>query len=325
MRGVQKCTRGCSSLRGRKRLPLCCIKLDTATDPACGSGSLLLKFAKILGKENVRNGFFGQEINITTYNLCRINMFLHDIDYDKFDIAHGDTLTDPQHWDDEPFEAIVSNPPYSIKWAGDSDPLLINDPRFSPAGVLAPKSKADLAFIMHALSWLATSGTAAIVCFPGIFYRGGAEQKIRKYLIDNNFVDCVIQLPDNLFYGTSIATCIMVLKKSKSENSTLFIDASREFVKVTNSNKLTQDNIDKIIKLYTDRANVAYTAKVVPNSKIAEQDYNLSVSTYVEHEDKREVINIAELNAEIDRIVAREDVLRKEINAIIAEIEGVEI
>lgn len=297
-------------------------EVNKVYDPACGSGSLLLKFSKILGKENVRNGFYGQEINITTYNLCRINMFLHDIDYDKFDIGHGDTLTDPLHWDDEPFEAIVSNPPYSIKWAGDADSLLINDPRFSPAGVLAPKSKADLAFIMHSLSWLATSGTAAIVCFPGIFYRGGAEQKIRQYLIDNNFVDCVIQLPDNLFYGTSIATCIMVLKKSKSENSTLFIDASREFIKITNSNKLTQANIDKIVGIYTDRADVEYTAKVVPNGDIAEQSYNLSVSTYVEQEDTREIVDIKVLNAEIDRIVAREDVLRKEINAIIAEIEG---
>lgn len=300
-------------------------EVNKVYDPACGSGSLLLKFAKILGKENVRNGFYGQEINITTYNLCRINMFLHDIDYDKFDVGHGDTLTEPLHWDDEPFEAIVSNPPYSIKWAGDSDSLLINDPRFSPAGVLAPKSKADLAFIMHALSWLATSGTAAIVCFPGIFYRGGAEQKIRQYLIDNNFVDCVIQLPDNLFYGTTIATCIMVLKKSKSENSTLFIDASREFVKVTNSNKLTQENIEKIVGIYTDRADVEYTAKVVPNGDIAEQGYNLSVSTYVEQEDKREIVDITRLNAEIERIVAREDVLRREIDTIIAEIEGMAV
>jgi len=249
-------------------------------------------------------------------------MFLHDIDYDKFDIGHGDTLTDPLHWDDEPFEAIVSNPPYSIKWAGDSDSLLINDPRFSPAGVLAPKSKADLAFIMHSLSWLATSGTAAIVCFPGIFYRGGAEQKIRQYLIDNNFVDCVIQLPDNLFYGTSIATCIMVLKKSKSENSTLFIDASREFIKITNSNKLTQANIEKIVGIYTDRVNVEYTAKAVPNGDIAEQGYNLSVSTYVEQEDTREVIDIKVLNAEISRIVTRSEELRQAIDAIIVEIEG---
>ena len=303
-------------------------EVNKVYDPACGSGSLLLNFAKILGKENVRNGFYGQEINITTYNLCRINMFLHDIDYDKFDIGHGDTLTDPLHWDDEPFEAIVSNPPYSIKWDGDGNTLLINDPRFSPAGVLAPKSKADLAFIMHSLSWLATSGTAAIVCFPGILYRGGAEQKIRQYLIDNNFVDCVIQLPDNLFFGTTIATCIMVLKKGKSENSTLFIDASREFVKVTNSNKLTTHeggNVDTITKIYVDRKDIPHTANLMPNSKIAEQGYNLSVSTYVEQEDKREAVDIKALNAEIDRIVAREDVLRKEINAIIAEIEGAAI
>jgi type I restriction enzyme M protein len=297
-------------------------EVNKVYDPACGSGSLLLKFAKILGKENVRNGFFGQEINITTYNLCRINMFLHDIDYDKFDVGHGDTLTDPLHWDDEPFEAIVSNPPYSIKWAGDSDSLLISDPRFSPAGVLAPKSKADLAFIMHALSWLATSGTAAIVCFPGIFYRSGAEKKIRQYLIDNNFVDCVIQLPDNLFYGTTIATCIMVLKKSKRENATLFIDASAECKKVTNSNKLEDANIAKIVAAYEKRENAEYFVKLVPNADIAAQDYNLSVSTYVTQEDKREVVNITTLNAEIERIVAREDVLRREINAIIAEIEG---
>lgn len=296
-------------------------EVNKVYDPACGSGSLLLKFAKILGKENVRNGFYGQEINITTYNLCRINMFLHDIDYDKFDIGHGDTLTDPLHWDDEPFEAIVSNPPYSIRWAGDANPLLINDPRFSPAGILAPKSKADLAFILHSLSWLAASGTAAIVCFPGIFYRGGAEQKIRKYLIDNNYVDCVIQLPDNLFYGTSIATCIMVLKKSKRENSTLFIDASREFVKVTNSNKLTAANIDHIVRIFTDRKDADYTARLVPNGDIADQGYNLSVSTYVEQEDTREKVDIIKLNADIERIVQREDDLRKAIDEIIKELE----
>ena len=268
-------------------------EVNKVYDPACGSGSLLLKAAKILGIENVRQGFFGLEINITTYNLCRINMFLHDVGYDKFDIGHGDTLTDPLHWDDEPFEAIVSNPPYSIKWAGDDSPLLINDPRFSPAGVLAPKSKADLAFIMHSLSWLATSGTAAIVCFPGVLYRGGAEQKIRKYLVDNNFIDCVIQLPDNLFFGTSIATCIMVMKKSKGENSTLFIDASRECVKITNNNKLTPENIEKIVSAYTERIDSGYFTRLVRNEEIAGQDYNLSVSSYVAQEDKREVVDIA--------------------------------
>lgn len=296
-------------------------EVNKVYDPACGSGSLLLKFAKILGKENVRQGFFGQEINLTTYNLCRINMFLHDISYDQFDIGHGDTLTKPLHWDDEPFEAIVSNPPYSIRWAGDADPILINDPRFTPAGVLAPKSKADLAFIMHSLTWLATNGTAAIVCFPGVMYRGGAEQKIRKYLVDNNFVDCIIQLPDNLFFGTSIATCIMVLKKSKADNTTLFIDASAEFVKVTNSNMLTQDNIDKVVDAYTKRADVDHFLQRVPNSAIAEQDYNLSVSTYVEREDTREVIDIKVLNTEISEIVERVQFLRDEIDKIIEEIE----
>ena len=297
-------------------------EVNKVYDPACGSGSLLLQAAKILGKENVRLGFFGQEINLTTYNLCRINMFLHDIDYDKFNIAHEDTLVEPQHWDDEPFEVIVSNPPYSIKWEGDANPLLINDPRFSPAGVLAPKSKADLAFIMHSLSWLASNGAAAIVCFPGVMYRGGAEQKIRKYLIDNNFVDCIIQLPDNLFYGTSIATCIMVLKKNKTANSTLFIDASKECVKVTNNNKLTEDNISKIVAAFTERTDSEYFCRLVPNSEIAENDYNLSVSTYVEQEDTREVIDIAVLNAEIAEIVKREDMLRAEINKIITMIEG---
>lgn len=296
-------------------------EVNKVYDPACGSGSLLLKFAKILGKENVRQGFYGQEVNITTYNLCRINMFLHDIDFDKFDIGHGDTLTDPLHWDDEPFEAIVSNPPYSIRWEGDANPLLINDPRFSPAGVLAPKSKADLAFIMHALSWLSTNGTAAIVCFPGVMYRGGAEKKIRKYLIDNNYVDCVIQLSDNLFFGTSIATCIMVLKKSKSENKTLFIDASKESVKVTNNNKLIEPNIQKILEAYSEKADKEHFARLVPNDEIAEQDYNLSVSTYVEQKDTREVIDIVKLNAEIQEIVAREQILRDEIDKIITEIE----
>jgi len=296
-------------------------EVNKVYDPACGSGSLLLQSAKILGKGNVRQGFFGQEINITTYNLCRINMFLHDVDYDKFDIAHGDTLRDPAHWDDEPFEVIVSNPPYSIKWAGDGDPILINDPRFSPAGVLAPKSRADLAFIMHSLSWLATNGTAAIVCFPGVLYRGGAEAKIRKYLIDNNYIDAIIQLSDNLFFGTSIATCIMVLRKSKSENSTLFIDASKEAVKVTNNNKLTDENIETILNIYKDKEQIQYVSKLVPNDEIAKEDYNLSVSTYVEIEDTREIINIKVLNKEIEEIVKKQDILRKEIDKIVAEIE----
>ena len=297
-------------------------KINKVYDPACGSGSLLLKAEKILGKDAVEIGFFGQEINITTYNLCRINMFLHDIGFDKFDIECEDTLTNPQHWDDEPFELIVSNPPYSIKWAGDENPLLINDPRFAPAGVLAPKSKADLAFIMHSLSWLAPNGVAAIVCFPGIMYRGGAEQKIRKYLVDNNYVDCVIQLPSNLFFGTSIATCIMVMKKGKADNKILFIDASNECVKVTNNNKLTPENIDHIVDAFTGREDIEYLCHLASYDEVKEQDYNLSVSSYVEAEDTREKIDIVKLNAEIQSIVAREQVLRDEIDKIIAEIEG---
>lgn len=298
-------------------------EINKVYDPACGSGSLLLKAEKILGRDKVRNGFFGQEINITTYNLCRINMFLHDISFDKFSIACEDTLTAPAHWDDEPFELIVSNPPYSIKWAGDNNPLLINDPRFAPAGVLAPKNKADLAFIMHSLSWLAPNGTAAIVCFPGIMYRGGAERKIRKYLVDNNYVDSIIQLPSNLFFGTPIATCIMVLKKGKSDSKTLFIDASNECIKVTNNNKLTQDNIDNIVDCFANRSEIHHFSHIATYDEISENDYNLSVSAYVEAEDTREKIDIVKLNAEIKEIVTREETLRKAIDDLVAEI-GVE-
>lgn len=297
-------------------------EVNKVYDPACGSGSLLLNFAKILGNKNVRQGFFGQEINITTYNLCRINMFLHDINYDRFDIVLGDTLMEPGHWDDEPFEAIVSNPPYSIKWEGKDNSLLINDERFSPAGVLAPNSKADLAFIMHSLHWLSTNGTAAIVCFPGVMYRGGAEQKIRKYLVDNNFIDCIIQLPENLFYGTSIATCIMVLKKNKTDSKTLFIDASEEFVKVTNNNKLTKENIKKILKTFENRESIEHFATLANYKDIKEEDYNLSVNMYVEPEDLTEKIDIDELNENIKKIVAKEEVLRIEIDKIVAKIEG---
>ncbi len=296
-------------------------EVNKVYDPACGSGSLLLKFAKVLGKENVRQGFYGQEINLTTYNLCRINMFLHDINYEKFDIAHGDTLIDPKHWDDEPFDAIVSNPPYSIKWDGDANPILINDPRFSPAGVLAPKSKADLAFTMHMLSWLSTSGTAAIVEFPGVLYRGGAEQKIRKYLIENNYIDTVIQLPPDLFFGTTIATCIIVLKKSKNDNKTLFIDASAEFVHSGNKNKLSDENRKKILEAFKNREDIEYFSKLIDNKNIAKNDYNIAVSSYVEQEDTREVIDITELNKKIEGIVKKQSKLRTEIDEIVAEIE----
>jgi type I restriction enzyme M protein len=300
--------------RGKKRV-------NKVYDPAAGSGSLLLKFAKVLGKENV-GGFYGQEINLTTFNLARINMFLHDVNYEKFDLALGDTLTEPQHWDEEPFEAIVSNPPYSIKWDGDANPILINDPRFAPAGVLAPKSKADLAFTMHMLHWLATDGTAAIVEFPGVLYRGGAEAKIRKYLIDNNYVEAVIQLPPDLFFGTTIGTCVIVLKKSKKTNDVLFVDASKEFVRSGNKNKLSPDNLQNILDALDDREDQDHFAAVVSNSRIGENDYNIAVSSYVEAEDTREVIDITELNARIEQIVARQAELRTSIDTIVADLEG---
>lgn len=297
-------------------------QVNKVYDPACGSGSLLLKALKVLGKDAVKIGFFGQEINITTYNLCRINMFLHDVGFDKFSIQCEDTLTQPKHWDDEPFELIVSNPPYSIKWEGDDNPLLINDPRFSPAGVLAPKSKADMAFIMHALSWLAPNGSAAIVCFPGIMYRGGAEQKIRRYLVDNNYVDCVIQLPANLFFGTTIATCIMVMKKGKKDNDILFIDASAQCVKATNNNRLSAENIDTIVDTYVKREDVPYLCRLVPYEDIKAQAYNLAVSSYVEQEEKKISIDIRALNEEIEEIVSKGMELRKIVNQIISDIDG---
>lgn len=296
-------------------------EVNKVYDPACGSGSLLLKFAKVL-PNGVRQGFFGQEINLTTYNLCRINMFLHDVNYEQFDIAHGDTLTDPHHWDDEPFEAIVSNPPYSIRWDGDANPLLINDPRFAPAGVLAPKSKADLAFTMHILSWLAVNGTAAIVEYPGVLYRGGAEQKIRQYLIDNNFVDAVIQLPPDLFFGTPTATCIIVLKKSKRDNATLFIDASTAFVRSGNKNKLLPEHQQKIIDAFIGRRDIDHFTRLVNNGDIAANGYNIQVSSYVEQRDEREAIDIKALNAKIADIVARQVELRTQIDAIVADLEG---
>ncbi|EPD32307.1 type I restriction-modification system, M subunit [Propionimicrobium lymphophilum ACS-093-V-SCH5] len=298
-------------------------RVSCVYDPACGSGSLLLKFAKVLGRENVDEGFFGQEINLTTYNLCRINMFLHGINFSKFNIALGDTLTSPAHWDYEPFEAIVSNPPYSTRWVGSDSPTLINDERFSPAGVLAPKGKADLAFTMHILSWLAEDGTAAIVQFPGVLYRGGAEKKIRKYLVDNNYVDAVIQLPVDLFYGTTIGTCVLVLKKAKKDSHVLFIDASQFFERSGTKNQITEKHRDQIIDAYAKRENIAHFAQLVAIEDIAKADYNMSVSSHVEPEDTREKINIEQLNKDIEGIVARQAALRKAIDEIVADLEGV--
>lgn len=293
-------------------------------DPAVGSGSLLLQAKKQFDNHVIQEGFFGQEINHTTYNLARMNMFLHNVNYDKFNIALGNTLTAPQFGDEKPFDAIVSNPPYSINWIGSDDPTLINDDRFAPAGVLAPKSKADFAFVLHCLSYLSGRGRAAIVCFPGIFYRGGAEQKIRKYLVDNNFVETVISLAPNLFYGTSIAVNILVLSKHKTDTKIQFIDASGEefYKKETNNNVLSQEHIDAIMQLFDSKEEKEYVSQNVDNEKIAEGNYDLSVSSYVEKKDTREVIDIDVLNAEIKKTVKNIDRLRSEIDAIIAEIEG---
>ena len=289
-------------------------------DPASGSASLLLQLGKVKGFDKVDN-FFGQEINRTTYNLSRINMFLHGVPYDRFDIACEDTLLHPQHWDEQPMDAIVSNYPYSIKWIGEDDPTLINDPRFAPAGVLAPKSKADLAFLMHITSWLSSDGTAAVVSFPGVLYRGGSEAKIRKYLVDANFIDAVIQLPDNLFFGTSIATCIIVIRKNKKEAKTLFIDASNEFIHEGNKNKLSDKNIETVLNEWVDRKEVPHFSALVDNAVIAENGYNLSVSSYVEKEDTKEKVDIVKLNAELKEIVEKENKLRAEIDKIIAELQ----
>ena len=295
--------------------------INKVYDPTCGSGSLLLQMKKQFDEHIIEEGFFGQEINMTNFNLARMNMFLHNVNYNNFSIKRGDTLLNPLHQDEKPFDAIVSNPPYSIKWVGDGDPTLINDERFAPAGKLAPKSYADYAFIMHSLAYLSSRGRAAIVCFPGIFYRKGAEKTIRQYLVDNNFIDCVIQLPENLFFGTSIATCILVMAKNKTENKVLFIDASKEFKKETNNNILEEKNINTIVEEFKNREEKEYFSKYVDREEIVENDYNLSVSTYVEKEDTREKIDIKVLNKEIDETVKKIDELRASINEIVKELE----
>ena len=297
-------------------------KINKVYDPTCGSGSLLLQMKKQFDEHIIEEGFYGQEINMTNYNLARMNMFLHNVNYNNFSILRGDTLLNPLHNDEKPFDAVVSNPPYSISWVGDADPTLINDERFAPAGKLAPKSYADFAFIMHSLSYLSSKGRAAIVCFPGIFYRKGAEKTIRQYLVDNNFVDCVIQLPDKLFFGTSIATCILVMSKNKTENKVLFIDASQEFKKETNNNILDNSNIENILNQFRDRTDKEHFARYVDTSEIKENDYNLSVSNYVEKEDTREVIDIKVLNQEIEETVKKIDSLRQSIDNLVKELES---
>ena len=294
-------------------------------DPACGSGSLLLQAKKHFDQHIIEDGFFGQELNHTTYNLARMNMFLHNVNYDKFNIQLGDTLTEPHFGDDKPFDAIVSNPPYSVKWKGSDDPTLINDDRFAPAGVLAPKSKADFAFVLHALSYLSAKGRAAIVCFPGIFYRSGAEQKIRQYLVDNNYVETVIALASNLFYGTTIAVNILVLSKHKTDTTTQFIDASGLFDKKTNNNELSDTHIKQVMAVFDSKANVDHFARSVSYETVTANDYNLSVSSYIDARDNRELVDIAKLNAELKTTVTRIDQLRKDIDAIVAVIEGEEL
>ncbi|KXA31404.1 putative type I restriction-modification system, M subunit, partial [Peptoniphilus harei] len=295
--------------------------INKVYDPTCGSGSLLLQMKKQFDEHIIDEGFFGQEINMTNFNLARMNMFLHNVNYNNFSIRRGDTLINPLHGDEKPFDAIVSNPPYSIKWIGDKDPTLISDERFAPAGKLAPKSYADYAFILHSLFYLSSQGRAAIVCFPGIFYRKGAEKTIRQYLVDNNFIDCVIQLPENLFFGTSIATCVLVMAKNKTENKILFIDASKEFKKETNNNILEEKNIETIVEEFKNREEKEYFSRYVDIDEIVENDYNLSVSTYVEKEDTREKIDIKVLNKEIDATVKKIDELRASINEIVRELE----
>lgn len=294
--------------------------INKVYDPTCGSGSLLLQMKKQFDEHIIDDGFFGQEINMTNFNLARMNMFLHNVNYNDFSIKRGDTLLNPLHKDEKPFDAIVSNPPYSIKWIGDNDPTLINDERFAPAGKLAPKSYADYAFIMHSLSYLSSKGRAAIVCFPGIFYRKGAEKTIRQYLVDNNFIDCVIQLPENLFFGTSIATCILVMAKNKTENKILFIDASKEFKKETNNNILEEKNIKNIVEEFRNRKEKEYFSRYVDRTEIEENDYNLSVSTYVEKEDTREKIDIKVLNKKIEENVKKINELRASIDEIVREL-----
>lgn len=294
-------------------------------DPTCGSGGILLQAAKILGNDGVTEGYFGQELNLTTYNLCRINMMLHGINYDKFNIALGNTLTEPsdRHWDEQPFQVIAANPPYSRSWPGDSDPTLVDDPRFSPAGVLAPQNKkADLAFVMHSLAWLANDGVAAMLTFPGALYRGSAEERIRKYLVDNDYVDAVIQLPANIFFGTSITTCILVMRRNKHDHNVLFVDASKEFVAASPTNHLSEENIQNIVQLYRDRKDVAHVSRLVSNEELGAGNYRMSVGAWVEPEDTREKVDIKKLNAKIAEIVARETELRARVDAIVAELEA---
>lgn len=316
-----------------KLLTLLAIKdkkdIKTVYDPMCRSGSLLLQPLKILKNPSIN--FYGQENVYPTYNLCRMNMFLHNVNCSNFDIQYGDTLTNPKHSLDQRYDIIVSSPPYSIKWEGQDNPILINDERYSPAGILAPKSYADIAFIMHSLYLLKASGTAAIVCYHGIFYRSGAEQKIRKYLVDNNFIDTIIRLPDNLFYGKQVIANILVLSKSKKDNGILFIDASNLFIKVANQKKLSDENIDEIIKLYHDRKDVDKLSRFVSQDEIVGKDYDLQVDTYILKNlyilknDETDAADIKQLNEEINQLSKINQESKQAIREIINELEDKQI
>ena len=293
-------------------------------DPACGTGSLLLQAKENFDARLVEDGFWGQEVNRPTHILARMNMFLHDVSYNKFEIALGNTLTSPQFGDDKPFDAIVCNPPYSMRWVGEDDPTLINDDRFSAAGVLPPSSQADYAFILHALNYLSAKGRATIVCFPGIFFRGGAEKEIRKYLVDNNYVETIILLAPNLFYHTAYSANILVLAKHKPDTSIQFIDARGPefFTKEINNNVMLDEHIQKVIDIFNSKVNISHVAASVPHEQIKKNDYDLTLGYYLEPRDPRDSIDIVALNAEIKSATSKIDRLRTGVDAITVEIEA---
>ncbi|WP_185248933.1 type I restriction-modification system subunit M [Chryseobacterium bernardetii] len=292
-------------------------RLKSVYDPTCGSGSLLLRVAREV--KDVNN-FYGQEMNRTTYNLARMNMILHGVHYRQFDIKQEDTLEHPQHLNDMPFEAIVANPPFSAKWS--ANPLFLNDDRFSQYGKLAPSSKADFAFVQHMIYHLAENGTMAIVLPHGVLFRGASELHIRKYLIEQkNYLDAVIGLPANIFYGTSIPTCILVFKKCKEDpDHILFIDASKEFEKVKNQNMLREEHIDKIVETYRNRTTIEKYSHLATLKEVEENDYNLNIPRYVDTFEAEEEIDIQSVMQEIKSLEAKRAELDKEIDVYFKEL-----
>ena len=292
-------------------------RLKSVYDPTCGSGSLLLRVAREV--KDVSN-FYGQEMNRTTYNLARMNMILHGVHYRQFDIKQEDTLEHPQHLNDMPFEAIVANPPFSANWS--ANPLFLNDDRFSQYGKLAPSSKADFAFVQHMIYHLAENGTMAIVLPHGVLFRGAAELHIRKYLIEQkNYLDAVIGLPANIFYGTSIPTCILVFKKCKEDpEHILFIDASKEFEKVKNQNMLREEHINKIVETFRNRTVIEKYSHLATLQEVADNDYNLNIPRYVDTFEAEEEIDIQAVMQEIKSLEAKRAELDKEIDVYFKEL-----